>query len=101
MIFKCDCEPRTCLIVYTSKVYTWRVERDRVYGEDAKQGELYWQHLVGSRYFYRNAHSELLVFVFWWVFILLDQEPTARLQNRAVWLELSPDLEPAVALDET
>ena len=46
------------------------------------------------------AHRKLLVFVLGRLLVLLDQEATASLEDAPIWLELGPDLELAIPLDE-
>lgn len=47
-----------------------------------------------------DAHSELLIRVLGRLFVLLDKVAAAGAQNRPVWLELGPDFELAMTLNE-
>lgn len=100
MIFHCQRESRSCLVEDASEIDLRRRECYGVHSEDTKEAELDRENLIGPCDFHGNAHSEFFVFVFRRIFVLLDQESTASLQNAAIWLQLGPNLERAIPLNE-
>ena len=100
MIFHQQSAPRGCLVENAAKVEQRGSEGNGADCEHAQEAELDGQDLVGTCDLDRDAHREFLVLILRRLFVLLDKEAAASLQDAPVWLQFGPDLERPVALDE-
>ena len=74
---------------------------DSIDRKDAKEAKFDGEHLICTGNLDWNPHGELLIFIFGWLFILLDQETTTCLQNRSIRSHFGPNFKLPVTLDET